>query len=291
MSCSQLARIGRKETSAVPGGVDFSNCVTDPNTGLCCVDKEETVTSLEKEPILECTHKNTEQCHYTYVTQFKPSQEEVCEENFEKQCSITFNQKAYNETVNKCYRPVEKVCNGQGEEVCQTVYESSCTTKYVEKQPGKFVGDTACEKLPVEICGAGCTYEEGEEECHDKVIASLVDTPEEVCDLNPQKTCRHVTKLVPKLAPSHECTIVPKETCHLKFSNPEVVREPLQTVWCLDPAPPTPGDSYEESEAVGPILVVPDPVVFPTPRQEVPETFEDRKPDQFIAPPTSYISG
>ena len=122
MSCSQLARIGRQDTSAVPGGVDFSNCVTDPDTGLCCVDKEETVTSLEKEPILECTHKNTEQCHYTYVTQFKPSQEEVCEENFEKQCSITFKQQAYNETVNKCYRPIEKVRNGQGPEECRTVY-------------------------------------------------------------------------------------------------------------------------------------------------------------------------
>merc|ERR1712032_1109477 len=63
----------------------------------------------------------------------------------------------------------------------RTVYESSCSTKYVEKQPGKFVGDTACEKLPVEICGAGCTYEEGEKECHDKVVATLVDVPEEQC--------------------------------------------------------------------------------------------------------------
>ena len=33
--------------------------------------------SLEKEPILECVHNEVEQCHYTYVTQFKPSQEEV----------------------------------------------------------------------------------------------------------------------------------------------------------------------------------------------------------------------
>ena len=99
-SNSQLARTGRQE-EVVPGGIDFSGCVTDPETGLCCVEKEETVTSLEKELILECTHKNTEQCHYTYVTQFKPSMEEVCEENFEKQCSITFKQQAYNETVKK----------------------------------------------------------------------------------------------------------------------------------------------------------------------------------------------
>merc|ERR1719291_1634241 len=129
-------------------GVDFSGCEEDPETGFCCVEKTECVASLKKDPILECTHKNVEQCHYTY--------------------SITFNQQAYNETVRKCYTPVEKVCNGKGDEECTTVYESSCTTKYVEKRPGKFVGDTKCEKLPTELCGAGCSFEEGPEECHDK---------------------------------------------------------------------------------------------------------------------------
>merc|ERR1719159_2415044 len=246
------ARQGRQEDGAVPGGVDFSGCVTDPDTGLCCVDKIEQVTSIEKDPILECTHKNTEQCHYTYVTKFKPAQEEVCEENFEKTCSITFKQQAFNETVRKCYKPIEKVCNGQGKEICQTVYESSCSTKYVEKQPGKFVGDTACEKLPVEICGAGCVIEEGEEECHDKVLTSLVDVPEEVCDLNPQKTCRFITKLVPKLKPEHQCTIVPQEICNLRFSQPRQVPKDLQTRWCLDPTPAAPGESYDESNAAAP---------------------------------------
>merc|ERR1719238_1958083 len=249
-SHGQLARTGRQE-EPVQGGIDFSGCQEDPETGLCCVEKEETVTSLEKEPILECTHKNVEQCHYTYVTQFTPSQEEVCAENFEKQCSITFKQQAYNETVKKCYKPIEKVCNGQGPEECRTVYESSCTTKYVEKQPGKFVGDTSCEKLPIEICGAGCTFEEGPEECHDKTITSLIDVPEEVCDLNPQKTCRYVTKLVPSLSPEHQCTIVPKETCVLKFTTPQQVAQPLQTKWCLDPTEAAPGDSYDEESALG----------------------------------------
>ena len=74
---NQAARSGRQEEQ-ISGGIDFSGCEEDPDTGLCCVEKEETVTSLEKEPILECTHKNVEQCHYTYVTQFTPSQEEVC---------------------------------------------------------------------------------------------------------------------------------------------------------------------------------------------------------------------
>jgi len=164
--------------------------------------------------------------------------------------SITFKQQAYNETVRKCYKPVVKVCNGQGPEKCRTVYESSCTTKYVEKQPGKFVGDTGCEKLPVEICGAGCTFEEGPEECHDKVIVSLSDVPEEVCDLNPQKTCRFATKLSPRLTPKHECTLVPKETCLFKFLAPQEVKKPLVTKWCLDESPIEPGELYPETNDI-----------------------------------------
>merc|ERR1712223_607240 len=110
------------------------------------------------------------------------------------------------------------------------------------------------ETLPVEICGAGCTYEEGDEECHEKVIASLVDVPEEVCDLNPQKTCRFITKLVPKLKPEHQCTIVPQEICNLRFSQPRQVPKDLQTRWCLDPTPAAPGESYDESNAIGGLL-------------------------------------
>ena len=45
----------------------------------------------------------------------------------------------------------------------------------MEKQPGKFVGDTKCEKLPVEICGAGCVTEEQPEECHDKEVKNSCD--------------------------------------------------------------------------------------------------------------------
>ena len=100
--------------------------------------------STERQKVLECTHKSVEKCHYTYVAQFKPSQEEVCDENFEKSCQITFKQQAYNETVRKCCRPTARCAMGKGPRRCRPVYESSCTTKYVGKQPGKFVGDTGC---------------------------------------------------------------------------------------------------------------------------------------------------
>ena len=178
--------------------------------------------------------RNVEKCHYTYVTKFKPSKEEICEEHFQKKCRITFKSTPMNETVRKCYIPVNKVCNGQGPEECRTVHQASCTTRYIEKQLGKFMGDSSCKKLPVEVCGAGCVYEEGGEECHDKVVTTSVDKPEEVCDLSPAKTCRLSTRLVPSLTPQHQCTVVPKETCHLSFSSPTPAKKILLTKWCLD---------------------------------------------------------
>ena len=64
--------------------------------GKLCVLKEEMVQSVVKEPILKCTLKNVEKCHYTYITQFTPIREEVmvfCYQNcsellWEKNCSI-----------------------------------------------------------------------------------------------------------------------------------------------------------------------------------------------------------
>jgi len=138
---------------------------------------------------------------------------------------------------------VEKVCDGRGPLECRTVYEASCRTKYLEKQPGKYVGETDCERLPVEICGAGCDYQEGAEECHEKVITTVVEVPEEVCDLNPRKICKNITKLVPRLKPSRECSIIPQETCSVVFSAPHKVSKPLLTKWCLDDSAGAEGQS------------------------------------------------
>ena len=127
---SQMRGFARQQQSpaAVPGGVDFSQATRQAD-GRLCVIKEESVETLSKDPILECTHKSVEKCHYTYVTVFNPQQEEQCEENFEKSCQITFRAEATTETVRKCYKPQRKVCNGQGPQQCRTEYESSCTTR------------------------------------------------------------------------------------------------------------------------------------------------------------------
>ena len=169
------------------------------------------------------------------MTEFRAHRQEECSEFFSKTCSISFSLQATNSTVRKCYRPLEKVCDGQGEQVCHTVFESSCNTKYIEKQPGQFVGDTRCEKLPVEVCGAGCTSEEGEEECHDETVTTTSEVPEESCELEPKKRCQGVYRLLPFLSPSHQCKEVPREVCTFGLVSGVPGEKPLTTKWCYNP--------------------------------------------------------
>lgn len=61
--------------------------------------------------------------------------------------------------------------------------------KFVYKENHLFL--IGCEKLPRQFCAAtGCGFEPGDRECHNKTVQSLVDVPEENCDLFPQKTCQ-----------------------------------------------------------------------------------------------------
>ena len=134
-------------------------------------------------------------------------------------------------------------------QVCQTVYSSSCTTKYIENESGQLLGDTSCQKLPQKVCGAGCSFVDGEqshgscngrqetvldccwqcwignyltflnystlqcplhrttgeESCRDSTVTSMVDVPEEVCDLNPQKV--QMTHFLPLNRPTTDMSV------------------------------------------------------------------------------------
>ena len=80
----------------------------------------------------------------------------------------------------------------------------------------------------------------------------MIDLPEEICDLNPQKNCRMATKMVPKLTPEHECTQFPQEVCHLSYGPPQVVMKPLKAEWCLDEAEEKEKDDVEAPEVAPP---------------------------------------
>ena len=156
--------------------------------------QEDLVTTLEVDPVLECSHGQEEQCHVTHVTRYEPSleqvrgmvmmmivmmvmmmimmmMEQVCRDNFEKSCQISFRPEVSRETVTNesrasghvtqysppigqvrresvrvCSRPLLRTCNGQGPEVCTVQYETSCTTRYS--------GHQGLEQLIISICSS-----------------------------------------------------------------------------------------------------------------------------------------
>ena len=52
---AHLVRDGRKVE--VQGGIDFSNAEFDEESGKMCILKNVEVDSLNKKPILQCTHQ------------------------------------------------------------------------------------------------------------------------------------------------------------------------------------------------------------------------------------------
>merc|ERR1711936_1345224 len=207
--------------------------------GKRCIDKVEMVEETEYDDVVQCDHSYDRRCHTTYVTNYESQQEEDCEENFRKNCFIEYEQIAFNETATVCRTPLVKDCDVQGPEICRTEYESECWTKQevhdveddvvsckteveekCEDNTSGYTTNTKCSKWPKEVCApAGCGFKEGAEECFDKVQTVVQDAPKEQCSLEPQRTCKHVTKLVPKLSPTEECVDVPKEVCTRSRTN------------------------------------------------------------------------
>ena len=75
-----------------------------------------------KDPVLSCVHKSVEKCHFTYTTQFVPVEEEVCEENYAKTCSITYKKVVSEDVVLHCYNPLVRQCGpATGQQTCKVV--------------------------------------------------------------------------------------------------------------------------------------------------------------------------
>ena len=55
--------------------------------------------------------------------------------------------------------------------------------------------------------------------------------------IEPQRQCKHVTKLVPQLQEVEECVDVPKEICTRSRTNPKKVKKPVIKKWCYIPSP------------------------------------------------------
>ena len=53
--------------------------------------------------------------------------------------------------------------------------------------------------------------------------------------MEPLRTCKHITKLVPKLEATQDCVDVPKEICARSKVNPRRVKKPSIQKWCFTP--------------------------------------------------------
>jgi len=67
-------------------------------------------------------------CHTTYVTEYEPIQEQICEENYEKKCSIVTVDVDVDETVKTCMKPLQRVCNDGPTETVHRIKRDTLST-------------------------------------------------------------------------------------------------------------------------------------------------------------------
>merc|ERR1711970_780791 len=162
-----------------------------------------------------------------------------CRTVYESQCSTRYHEHDVEDDVVECETVQEEKC----EDVTQGyTTEKKCTKwpKQVCKKDRanvkKYSPETECKKVPRELCGpSGCELVPGPEECFPKTETVVSEVPEETCNLEPQKECKHVTKLVPLLKPAEECVDIPKEVCSRSRTNPRKVQKPVVKKWCYVP--------------------------------------------------------
>merc|ERR1712029_1134591 len=100
----------------------------------------------------------------------------------------------------------------------------------------KHTPETECEKKPRQLCGpSACDLQPGQKECFTRTETVVTEVPEESCNLEPRKECKHVTKLLPSLKPRDECVDIPKEVCSRSRTNPRKVKKPVVKKWCYKP--------------------------------------------------------
>ena len=166
--------------------------------------------------------------------------EEICTTQYESECWTKQEVHEVEDDVVECETVVEEKCEDETSGYttntkCSKWPKEVCSVS--KKQVKKYTPITGCTKEPRELCApAGCGFTQGEEECYDKVQTIVQDAPKEQCSLEPQRTCKHVTKLVPKLTPTEECVDVPKEVCTRSRTNPRKVKKPVIKKWCYIPS-------------------------------------------------------
>merc|ERR1711962_1221437 len=137
-----------------------------------------------------------------------------CKTVYESQCETRYHEHEVEDDVVSCETIQEEKCEDvtQGyttEKKCTKWPKQVCTSE--KKVVKKYTPETECKKVPRELCGpSGCELKPGPEECFDKKETVVQEVPEETCNLEPQRQCKHVT-------------------------NPRKVQKPVVKKWCYVP--------------------------------------------------------
>jgi hypothetical protein len=176
-------------------------------------------------------------CHTPLICEGEGPEE--CKTVYESYCTTEFHEHDVLDKIAVCEETREQKCQPKTQgyttsEECTYWPKTEC--KIEDKQVKKYSPVTKCEKKPRELCGpSGCVPKPGPEQCFDKTETVVQEVPEETCNLEPQKSCKHVTKLVPLLNPKEECVDIPKEVCSRSRTNPRKVQKPVVKKWCYVP--------------------------------------------------------
>ena len=219
-------------------------CHTTYTTNYESQQEEECEENFRKTCFIEyqktARNETVNVCREPLVKNCEGPGEEICKTVYESECWTKQEAHEVEDDVVECKTEVETKCEDETSGYttntkCKEWPKEVCS---VSKKPvTKYTPITGCTKEPREICGFsdGCTLVPGEPECYDKTQTIVSDAPKEQCNLEPQRTCSHVTKLVPKLEPKEECTDVPKEVCTRSRTNPRKVKKPVVKKWCYVP--------------------------------------------------------
>merc|ERR1712226_1764042 len=185
-------------------------------------------------------NETAEVCRTPLVKDCDVQGPEICRTEYESECWTKQDVHDVQDDVVECETVLEEKCEDNTSGYTSTTNCSKWPKEVCnvsKKNVKKYTPITACTKEPRELCAsAGCGFKEGQEECFEKVQTVVQDAPKEECSLEPQRTCKHVTKLVPKLEPTEECVDVPKEVCTRSRTNPRKVKKPVVKKWCYIPS-------------------------------------------------------
>jgi len=219
-------------------------CSTSYKTTYEAQQEEECNENFRKNCFIEYSataqEVTVEICRETLIKDCDIPGPEVCSTEYESECETVQHPHDVEDDVAECRTEVEEKCEDETSGYttntkCSKWPREVCNVS--RKQVTKFTPETQCRKVPVELCGpAACGLVAGPTECYEKKVTIAGEKPEEACSLEPQRVCKHVTKLVPQLKEHENCFDVPKEVCTRARTNPRKVKKPIVKKWCYTPS-------------------------------------------------------